>query len=454
MGFIGETGPTISHVAYFSQFQALASELLSTSERNLIQEVSLLTSLASSITVGVEMSGGRWPFVTIPSYEARAQQTLELTEMERITFVPLVPFEQISQWEQYSVANQWWLQESLEYNGDSSTLPAPISTKLTGVNPNAADFVAPIWQVAPVDGKATLINYDKFDLPWFKILGSNVQQKRRWLLSEEVDLSGVLSGSEPRGMICHPVYEKVLKNAEDSRVVAYLNGAFAWGGLFRNVMQLPEERFYIEIEDTCGTAYSYIVAGADAEFKGRGLFHDPKYTHMRQSRTMVSSRTDLDTTGDEDECQHVFHIFPTDEFRSKFRTNKPWIYLFVVEGAFAFTTMVFVMYDFLVRKRQTKLKDQAESASAIVNSLFPKNVQRRIMEEQIDHSEFIDAAQKKKKSGDYQLYTPYGGHPIAELYTQVSIMFADIAGFTAWSSTREPEHVFSLLENIYFAFDE
>ena len=31
--------------------------------------------------------------------------------------------------------------------------------------------------------------------------------------------------------------------------------------------------------------------------------------------------------------------------------------------------------------------------------------------------------------------------------------FADIVGFTAWSSTREPEQVFVLLETLYHAFD-
>ena len=33
-------------------------------------------------------------------------------------------------------------------------------------------------------------------------------------------------------------------------------------------------------------------------------------------------------------------------------------------------------------------------------------------------------------------------------------MFGDIAGFTAWSSTRDPQQVFCLLETIYGAFDE
>ena len=32
-------------------------------------------------------------------------------------------------------------------------------------------------------------------------------------------------------------------------------------------------------------------------------------------------------------------------------------------------------------------------------------------------------------------------------------MFADIVGFTAWSSVREPDQVFTLLETVYAAFD-
>jgi class 3 adenylate cyclase len=33
-------------------------------------------------------------------------------------------------------------------------------------------------------------------------------------------------------------------------------------------------------------------------------------------------------------------------------------------------------------------------------------------------------------------------------------MFLDIAGFTAWSSEREPSQVFKLLEGVYQAFDQ
>ena len=44
--------------------------------------------------------------------------------------------------------------------------------------------------------------------------------------------------------------------------------------------------------------------------------------------------------------------------------------------------------------------------------------------------------------------------PIADLFPNTTIMFADISGFTAWSSVREPAQVFTLLETIYSCFDK
>ena len=49
--------------------------------------------------------------------------------------------------------------------------------------------------------------------------------------------------------------------------------------------------------------------------------------------------------------------------------------------------------------------------------------------------------------------TGSGTKPIADLFPETTIMFADISGFTAWSSTREPSQVFTLLEAIYADFD-
>merc|ERR1711988_717951 len=44
--------------------------------------------------------------------------------------------------------------------------------------------------------------------------------------------------------------------------------------------------------------------------------------------------------------------------------------------------------------------------------------------------------------------------PIADLFLNCTVLFADISGFTSWSSERSPSQVFVLLETIYGAFDK
>jgi class 3 adenylate cyclase len=44
--------------------------------------------------------------------------------------------------------------------------------------------------------------------------------------------------------------------------------------------------------------------------------------------------------------------------------------------------------------------------------------------------------------------------PIADLFPETTVLFADISKFTAWSSVRDPTQVFTLLETIYGAFDD
>ena len=45
------------------------------------------------------------------------------------------------------------------------------------------------------------------------------------------------------------------------------------------------------------------------------------------------------------------------------------------------------------------------------------------------------------------------GKPIADLFPDATVLFADLVGFTKWSSSRSPTDVFVLLETLYDGFD-
>ena len=122
----------------------------------------------------------------------------------------------------------------------------------------------------------------------------------------------------------------------------------------------------------------------------------------------------------------------------------------------------FFVYDIFVQKRNRKVVAVAAKTNEIVASLFPEAVRGRLFEDSnkkgsskknktsAGANENDDTMIKKFLSGgelDEQVYEEedfmYKSRPIADLYPETTIMFADIAGFTAWSSTRDPAQVSS-----------
>jgi Adenylate and Guanylate cyclase catalytic domain len=119
----------------------------------------------------------------------------------------------------------------------------------------------------------------------------------------------------------------------------------------------------------------------------------------------------------------------------------------------AFAVLLFLLYDRLVERRQSIVLMTANQSSAIVSSLFPKSVADRLLEAGQGIGTNMTAKTRLKSflsdSKDNQ-----GLQPIADLFLETTVLFADIAGFTAWSSTRDPTHVFTLLQSLYQGFDQ
>jgi Adenylate and Guanylate cyclase catalytic domain len=148
--------------------------------------------------------------------------------------------------------------------------------------------------------------------------------------------------------------------------------------------------------------------------------------------------------------------------------------------------LVFFTFNQYVEKRQTMVLDKAVHSTAIISSLFPKQVRDRLLETD-DNKNQVSSGNRWKMvasgtvSGNGHIKN---GSPIADLFPECTVLFADIAGFTAWSryviahptypyftlkidssfffshthilhhSTRAPEQVFILLQAIYQEYDQ
>ena len=132
----------------------------------------------------------------------------------------------------------------------------------------------------------------------------------------------------------------------------------------------------------------------------------------------------------------------------------------------------FCLYDFFVYRRNTKVVHAAARSNALVSSLFPTTVKERLLDEANRRRSNGSAgpklsAQQRKVTDSETLFM---SQPIAEQYPDTTILFGgkvlsacptigipialpnsseiDLAGFTAWSSSREPSQVFTLLETL------
>jgi len=125
-----------------------------------------------------------------------------------------------------------------------------------------------------------------------------------------------------------------------------------------------------------------------------------------------------------------------------------------------------------VQRRQRRTVLKAKQTNKIVAALFPSNVRDRLLKDAAEQAEQqleeknnkakfkFGGAQKDQlkmfmdEEEEQHKHQPYNTKPIADLFPSATVMFADIVGFTAWSSVREPSQVFTLLETVYHAFDE
>jgi class 3 adenylate cyclase len=117
----------------------------------------------------------------------------------------------------------------------------------------------------------------------------------------------------------------------------------------------------------------------------------------------------------------------------------------------------------------------ATKSAAIIKSLFPKGIRNKLLDdgqamrkqrfEKMLPQDYAMAMTNKMRLANYlmpintqgrsnQTGGVLGGDPIAEFFPSVSVMYADLSGFTAWSSSREPAQVFTLLETLYGAMDK
>lgn len=274
-----------------------------------------------------------------------------------------------------------------------------------------------------------------------------------------------------RSYVSSPIFTDF---TDDAKIAGLTAVSVPWEFYFQNVLPPHINGIQAVLSDSCGTVNTMLLRGPNVTVQA-GDQHDSAFNDMRISWTLGAT---VGEDGDADfyvtnDCIYTVDVYPTEEMEDRYLSDRPLHYAIAVAIIFVFTAFVFLVYDWAVQLRQNKVLKTATRTQAIVSSLFPKNVQERIFKDVEEEVKLDDKATGRfrgnrtkdqlrnfladgsdDKQQSFEKHSSLKSKPIADLFPEATIIFADLVGFTAWSSTREPTQVFTLLEHIYHSFDE
>lgn len=158
-----------------------------------------------------------------------------------------------------------------------------------------------------------------------------------------------------------------------------------------------------------------------------------------------------------DDLPNLQEVYPSQEFKDGYHAFTPILLVIVIASTLFAVSLVFLLYDVSVARRNDKITANAVASNALVTAMFPGQLRERIMQHEerkpakkshLKH--FLSVRQDGIDAADDYIDT----NCIADIFLETTVIFVDLVGFTAWSSAREPSHVFVLLEHVYRAFDQ
>ena len=183
--------------------------------------------------------------------------------------------------------------------------------------------------------------------------------------------------------------------------------------------------------------FTYVLDGSEVRPLGFGDLHDPRFDKWGRTTTFLQKHlpdgTAMGTALDR-RCSYRINVYPSQDFLDEYQTTAPYVITATMVSVFAFAILLFLFYDCLVERRQEIVLKNAAASSAIVSSLFPKNVRDRLMaDEDTARKQVRSATSKGRIKGflagdDASLATNNSNATIADLFPHCTVFFGDIAG--------------------------
>ncbi|CAB9512390.1 Receptor-type guanylate cyclase gcy [Seminavis robusta] len=371
-----------------------------------------------------------------------------------------------------------------------SEFSTPQDRDLSPVNYNALSHPRIARAVQAVQDHGAAILTEPFHL--FELFGIHWQYTARQYGNETSQ-----EHLEPHSVIVSPVYQDFDTSAQNRTLVAVLLQVVPWKTFFENLLPTGDNGIQLVLtphSTICGEPFSFQLNGKEAVFLGYGDQHDSEQDFFDiaapfspfVSSTATYNATTSNHTDDAGYCHYELHIYPSPEFYKNYHSDIPRIFAASQVAIFIFVCCVLQLYNCFAMRQEKRIQAVVKRSNAIVERFFPSDVRNRLLEDNDANEDNnnnnannttaaakVSILPKKKDNADsnnnnsnvkennkVQLNlnrdlnaVAFQGKPIATLFPQCTVLFAQIVGFTEWSLEHSPEDVFRLLETLYQEFD-
>lgn len=457
------------------------------------RRLAALNSFGISATTFASSVNASWPFVTIPAFELQSSAVKLTAGAQSMALLPIVNNSSRIQWERYAADNRnHWYQRNASID-PSVALSHGFIYQLSGngqtVNDTGRTQFLPLWQSSP----AFLEKYINFDLlsdPVLNLSANSAIESKKVVLSDMIEptssMSDIFTFDSPFTMIFFPL------STQEGQVLAVLAMDIVWEDLIANQQAAHSNGMVVVLENSAGQEYTYLASSTGAELLGKGDLHDSAFDRQEETfelNAILSAHGNNEVSFNTAVNTYRIRVYPSHDLLDEIKSNRPIILSVIVNLMFVFFVVVFICYNRLVERWRSKLIQNAMRSTEIVSSLFPSTVRDRLLntDRMAPEANVILSTGRGLIASDlggrkdFQRNTGLGdtpkvklqsflsnvpvaeydsdeefhdSRPIADLFPNTTVMFADICGFTAWSSAREPSQVFMLLESLYRAFDK
>ena len=246
----------------------------------------------------------------------------------------------------------------------------------------------------------------------------------------------------PHSIISQPVYKALLFN--DNSVVGYLYSIITWHRYLENLLPEGVQGIRAVLRNSCNQSVTYELEGPHAHYLGEGdIVNHDQYDDQKVTVDFSDNYFDPNLTSSvPGHCQIFLDLYPSETFEESYASNVPVMFSIAVAVLFLIQAFFFLAYDQIVQYRNTRLVGHAAVADSIVTAMFPSQVRDRLLQEAAKKTKNGGGGDNNNNNSRIKEFTSNnnttaeGGAmgdienspPIASLYTDTTILFADIVG--------------------------